>query len=173
MVQGNITDPLVVSTGVLQGDVLAPFIFIILVDYLMKKATDEFDREIVTHPRRSSRHPAKHLNDLDFDDNIAVLESTTPLAQATRTAAAAKDLGLIISASKTEYMTYNLNPQPTLHVYSDTINHVSDFRYLRSMMASSKCDLKRRKALAWSAFWKLEHLWWGPALSITVKNEAM
>ena len=32
MVDGNISDPFEVSTGVLEGDVLVPFLFIILVD---------------------------------------------------------------------------------------------------------------------------------------------
>ena len=44
MVDGNITDSFQVTTGVLQGDVLAPFLFIILIDYLimlMKKAADD------------------------------------------------------------------------------------------------------------------------------------
>ena len=43
MVDGNISDLFEVSTGVLQGDVLAPFLFIILVDYLLKKATSDLD----------------------------------------------------------------------------------------------------------------------------------
>ena len=55
MVEGNVSDPFEVSTGVLQGDVLAPFLFIILVDYLLKKATSDLDSGVVTHPRRS-RH---------------------------------------------------------------------------------------------------------------------
>ena len=66
-------------------------------------------------------------------------------------------------------MTINCNPQQLLQVYGDTINHVNDFRYLGSMMASSTSDLARRKALAWSAFWKLEHLWRSPSISIATK----
>ena len=73
MVDENISDPFDVSTGVLQGDVLAPFLFVILIDYLLTKATSELDSGIITHPRRSRRHPAKLLNDLDFADDIALL----------------------------------------------------------------------------------------------------
>ena len=135
---------------------------VVLVDYLLKKATLQLDSGVVTHPRRSRRHPAKSLNDLDFADDIALLESSISraqgLAQLTKTAEAAADLGLVISAPKTEYMTVNCNPQPALQVYGDPINHVSDFRYLGSMVASGSSDLKRRKSLAWCAFWKLEQL---------------
>ena len=150
MVDGNISEPFEVSTGVLQGDILAPFLFIVLVDYLLKKATSDLDSGAVTHPRRSRRYPVKVLNDLDFADDIALLESTIPRAQAqlTSTAAAAKDLGLIISVPKTEYMTVNCHPHPTLQVYGESINHVTDFRYLGSKMASAASDFKRRKVLA-------------------------
>ena len=54
-------------------------------------------------------------------------------------------------------------------VYGDPINHVSDFRYLGSMVASGSSDLKRRKSLAWCAFWKLEQLWKSPHISISTK----
>ena len=147
MVDGGLSDPFDVTTGVLQGDVLAPFLFVVLVDYLLKKATSQLDSGVVTHPRRSRRHPAKSLNDLDIADDIALLESSISRAQAqlTKTAEAAADLGLVISAPKTEYMTVNCNPQPALQVYGDPINHVSDFRYLGSMVASASSDLKRRK----------------------------
>jgi hypothetical protein len=84
-----------------------------LYPYLMKKATEDTDAGIVTHPRPSRRYPAKILNDLDFADDIALLESSIPNAQAqlTRTA---EDLGLFISVPKTEFMTINCNPQPPL-----------------------------------------------------------
>ena len=134
VVNGNLSDPFDVTTRVLQGDVLTPFLFVMLVNYLLKKATP-LDSGVATHPRRSRRHPAKSLNDLDFADDIALLESSISQAQAqlSKTAEAAADLGLVISAPKTEYLTVNCNPQPALQVYGDPINHVSDFRYLCSM----------------------------------------
>ncbi|XP_038063002.1 uncharacterized protein LOC119733684 [Patiria miniata] len=110
MVDGSISDLFQVSTGVLQGDVLAPFLFIIIVDYLLKAASSTEDSGVVTHPHRSRRHQAKMLNDLDFADIIALLESSTSRAQSqlSRTATAAADLGLTISVTKTEYMSQNL-----------------------------------------------------------------
>ena len=72
MVDGSISKPFSVTTGVLQGDVLAPFLFIILVDYLLLRSTDG-DSGVLTCPRKSSRYPAKVLNDLDFADYIALL----------------------------------------------------------------------------------------------------
>ena len=171
MADGTISESFLVTTGVLQGDVLAPFLFIILIDYLMRKANENIKSGIVTHPRRSRRHPAISLNDQDFADDIALLESSMVNAQAqlSRTAAAAEYLGLLIGVPKTEYMTVNCNPQPPLEVYGQPIKHVSNLRYLDSMMASSISDLTRRKALAWTAFWKLEKIWRSSTISIATK----
>ena len=71
IVNGSISDPFDVTTGVLQGDVLAPFLFIILVDYILGKASGP-DSGVVAVPRQSRRYPAKMLNDLDFADDIAL-----------------------------------------------------------------------------------------------------
>ena len=57
----------------------------------------------------------------------------------------------------------------SLQDYDDPINHVTDFKYLGSNMAPASSDLKRSKAWAWSAFWKLERLWKGSQLSISAK----
>ena len=71
-----------------------------------------------------------------FADDIALLESSISHAQSqlTRTATVAADLGLVISAQKTEYMTASCSHQPALEVYGSTINHVTDFKYLGSMI---------------------------------------
>ena len=85
---------------------MTPFLFVIFVDYLSCKASGP-DSGVVTCPRRSRRYPAKMLNDLDFADDIALLESSMPRAQSqlTRTGDAAAELGLVISAPETEFMT--------------------------------------------------------------------
>ena len=133
LVDGNISDLFEVTTGVLQGDVLAPFLFVIVVDYLLSNSTAGTDVGVETHPRRSRRYPAKLLNDLDFADDISLLESAIPRAQTqlTRTASAGKDVGLIISIPKTEYMTVNCSPHPPLQVYGCPIKHVDDFQIPR------------------------------------------
>ena len=142
-----------------------------MIDYLLQNATKDTDSGVLTHPRRSRRYPAKVLNDLDFADDIALLESTIPRAQEqlSRTAAAAEGIGLTISVPKTEYMTINCSSQPPLQVYGESINHVPDFKYLGSLMASSYKDLLRRKALAWSTFWKLERIWRSHIITIETK----
>ena len=131
MVDGSISEPFDVTTRVLQGDV-----FIIFVDYLLGKASGP-DSGVVTCPRRSRRYRAKMLNDLDFADDIALLESSMPRAksQLTRTADAAAELGLVISAPKTEFMTiqaFICSPH-FKSMEAARINHVTDFKYLMNI----------------------------------------
>ena len=66
---------------------------------------------------------------------------------------------------KTEY----IGQSQILKVYGESIKQVQHFKYLRSMMASSSSDLKRRKALAWIAFWKLEQLWRSMGTPVSTK----
>ncbi|XP_068739527.1 uncharacterized protein [Montipora capricornis] len=129
MVDGSIYKPFSVTTGVLRGDVLAPFLFVILVDYQLLRSSDG-DSGVLTCLRKSRRYQAKVLNDLDFADDIALLESSISRAQSqlTRTASAAADLGPVISAPKTEYIVINCCPQPPLEVYGSTINDVQDYK---------------------------------------------
>ena len=73
----------------LQGDVLAPFLFVIVIDYISKMAAE--DHGFVTHKekknesgrslRSSTRPPERKLNDLDFADDIALLESSEDRSQ--------------------------------------------------------------------------------------------
>jgi hypothetical protein len=41
LINGKLSDPFDISTGVLQGDVLAPFLFVIVVDYVITKSEKE------------------------------------------------------------------------------------------------------------------------------------
>ena len=57
---------------------------------------------------------------------------------------------------------HQLSPSAfVFRLYDYSINHVSDFRYMNSVMASDECDLKGRKNLARAAFWKLQRLFSG------------
>lgn len=78
LVEGKLSEQFNISTGVLQGDTLAPFLFIIVIDFTLKKseqehATSTGSNGFTTNLSRSSRYPATSLFDLDFAEDIALL----------------------------------------------------------------------------------------------------
>ncbi|KAI8498644.1 hypothetical protein Bbelb_238460 [Branchiostoma belcheri] len=67
------TSPFEVTAGVLQGDTLAPFLFIVVLDYILRLSLDSMqEKGLEIQPRRSRRHPAVNLTDLDFADDLAL-----------------------------------------------------------------------------------------------------
>ena len=79
---GN-SEELFILAGVLQGDTLAPFLFIIVLDYALRKAISGREQELglTITPRRSRRHPAVVLTDLDYADDISLLFDHVEQAQ--------------------------------------------------------------------------------------------
>jgi hypothetical protein len=77
------TEMFKITAGVLQGDTLAPFLFIIVIHHALRKATSGREEELcftITH-RRSSRHPKVALTDLDFANDISLLSDEIVQAQ--------------------------------------------------------------------------------------------
>ena len=65
-----------ITAGVLQGDTLAHYLFIIVLDYALQMALKEGKEEelgFTITPQRSSRSPKQALSDLDFADDISLL----------------------------------------------------------------------------------------------------
>ena len=72
-----------ILAGVLQGDTLAPYLFVIVLDYAMRRATEgkELELGFTVQKRRSSRFPAKAVTDMDFADDIALISEEIVQAQ--------------------------------------------------------------------------------------------
>ena len=158
------TDPFQIHAGVLQGDTLAPYLFIIILDYVMRKALgeDKDDLGFTISPRRSRRQPADIITDLDFADDIALLSDTLIQAQEllSRVESAAETVGLQMNISKTKVVAYNTEENITISTKSGgQLEQVHDFQYLGAWVDQSEKDLKVRKALAWKACNKMRTLW--------------
>ena len=131
------TESFDITAGVLQGDTLAPFLFIIVLDYALRKAMDgkEDDLGFTITPRRSRRHPKEVLADLDFVDDIALPSDEIEQAQELllRVEKECKKVGLGLNAKKTKSLAYNIqNPIP-LHTADGTeLEWTDDFKYLGS-----------------------------------------
>eukprot|EP00116_Pleurobrachia_bachei_P001743 sb/3462005/ len=123
-----------ILAGVLQGDTLAPLLFIIAIDYIMRKTLEGVDLGFTIQPRRSRRYPAKKLTDADYADDLALLADTIDGAQVflARLEESAASVGLHINGSKTKYMTNSIDPDHSGIRASDgqLLEEVDDFVYL-------------------------------------------
>lgn len=146
------------NLGILQGDVLAPFIFIVVLDFILRLA--------ITEDTPSFRLSADlSLSDLEFADDIAAITNTikdnTVLCQ--NIADAAAKYGLLFNIKKTQYMTFGI-PGPRIRADAVIVNdkpldEVREFKYLGSYMSSTDQDIKVRKGLAWAAMNSLDVFW--------------
>lgn len=69
IVDGHVSDLFDVKASVLQGVLLAPFLFIIVIDWIMRH-TDDVNAGFTTRPRRLRRNPEVKVLDFKFADDI-------------------------------------------------------------------------------------------------------
>ena len=157
------TEAFDILSGVLQGDTLAPFLFIIVLDYVMRQAINGLEHELgfQLYRKRSSRVPAIFLTDFSFADDVALVSEETEQAQELlkRVEIEAAKIGLHLKAKKTELMAFNHIDAVIKTLSGSTVKRVDNFKYLGSWMESSEKDFEVRKALAWSACHKMKNIW--------------
>ena len=104
------TEYLDIVAGVLQGDTLAPYLFIICLDYVLRTLIDKIrENGFELTKKRSRRYPAKTITDADYADDIAILANTSNQAETLLHSLERAAVGLVlhVSAHKTEYVCYN------------------------------------------------------------------
>ena len=69
-----------IVAGVLQGDTLALYLFIICLDYVLRTSIDKI-RENGFELMKKRRYPAKTITDNDYADDIAILANTPDQAE--------------------------------------------------------------------------------------------
>ena len=138
-------DPFKLSAGVLRGDTLAPYLFVLVVDYVLRCAISDASHGFIISPYVSiqsrTSSPAVAVSDLDFADDIALLSHNHGDAQALLTSVEQEALtvGLRINRKKTEYMLVgDFRADPGLTVIEGPIVRTNNFKYLGSRLVSSK-----------------------------------
>ena len=147
-----------------QGDTLAPYLFVIVIDYVMTTALRGKDLGFTVNPRRSRRYPAVKVTDVDFADDLALTTDTAEQAQDLLLSLelAANSVGLHLNESKTKYIRVNLSESDSTVIKAASgqeIEQVDDFVYLGSRIMSSEKDFDVRKAKAWRACHQLKATW--------------
>ena len=99
-----------IAAGVLQGETLALYLFILCLDYVLRTSIDKIkENGFELTKKRSRRYPATTITDADYADDIAILANTPDQAETLLHSLerAAASIGLHVNAHKTEYMCYN------------------------------------------------------------------
>ena len=150
-----------IVAGVLQGDTLAPSLFIICLDYMLRTSINKIrENGFELTKKRSRRYPAKTITDADYADDIALLANTPNQAETLLHSfeRAAAGIGLHVNAHKTEYMCYNQTGDiSTLDGTSQKL--VDKFTYLGSSVSSTEKDIDTRLTKAWTAIDRLSVIW--------------
>ena len=161
------TKPFKILSGVLQGDTLAPYLFIIVLDYALRKAIDGREEELgfCLKKCQSRRVGPEVLTDLDFANDIALMSEQIHQAQnlLNNVEVQCGKIGLKINAMKTKSIVFNHQLPVTLHTLDGSeLEIVQDFKYLGSLIQSTKADIMSRRAAAWKACNKLKNIWKAP-----------
>jgi len=156
------TDVFDIHAGVLQGDTLAPFLFIIVLDYVLRISVDlSNDKGIKIRAPLRRRNRGLFLTDLDFADDLALVSETISnledLLHSLETSAS--QVGLYCNEGKTEFISSTGNVLPLTSLNGVNIKLVNDFKYLGSHINNSENDFRIRKGLAWKACNKLNKIW--------------
>ena len=153
-----------ILTGIFQGDTLAPFLFIIVLDYALKQAFKISDEcGIIVEQRRGSRYPEVRLKDLSYADDIALIIKSLQLAENLlhSVESSANLVGLHLNADKTKILTNNSidNSYEVKTLSGHILKQVQNFKYLGAYMPDSYHEFNTRKGLAWAAVNQLDCIW--------------
>ena len=152
------TDFFNINTGVRQGCVLSPFLFLIAIDFVMRKSMKEVGFGIVWNDQT-------RLIDLDFADDIALIAETNESLQnmTNKLETEAGKIGLRINAVKTKIMQTG-NASTVVHITTGQrpVEQVPHFTYLGSSLSndgSIHTDVKHRIGKASAIFQRLQSVW--------------
>ena len=135
------TEYLDIVAGMLQGDTLAPYLFIISLDYVLRTSIDKIrENGFELTKKRSKRYPAKTITEADYAVDLALLANTPNQAETLLHSLerAAAGIGLHVNAHKTEYMCYNQTGNITTLA---SLKLVDKFTYLGSSVSSTENDI--------------------------------
>ena len=155
------TDYFDIVAGVLQRDTLAPYLFIICLDYVLRTSIDNIrENGFELTKKKSRRYPAKTITDADYADDIALLANTPNQAETLLHSLerAAAGIGLHVNAHKTEFMCFNQKGDISTQD-GTSLKLVDKFTYLGSSVSSTEEDIDTRLTKAWTAIDRLSIIW--------------
>nr|KAG5714221.1 hypothetical protein BaRGS_018438 [Batillaria attramentaria] len=164
---GQLSESFEVKTGVRQGCLLSPFLFLLVIDWIMKTTTAGRKNGI-------QWTLWTQLDDLDFADDLALLSHSHSQMQDKTTCleATSAGTGLRINRKKTELMKINTTANTPVTVGGEPIREVESFVYLGSVVdgqGGTDQDVTARIGKARAAMVMLKNVWASKVFSIRTK----
>ena len=156
-----------VTTGVKQGCTMSGFLFLLVIDFVMKRSVER-------EPTGIRWNFTTKLEDLDFADDLALLSSKfLDIQRKTQSLHEnASGVGLKININKTKVMRLNSNVKEKVNIDGRTIDDVDTFTYLGGVVTSKGgCDedISNRLCKAKAQFRRLRKIWSSSSFSIQTK----
>ena len=150
-----------IVAGVLQGDTLALYLFIMCLDYVFRTSIDKIREDsFELTKKRSRRYPAKTITDADYADDRAILANIPNQTETLQHSLerATVGIGLHVNAHKTEYICFNQTGDIST-LEGTSLKLVDKFTFLGSSVSSTEKDIDTRLTKAWTAIDKLSIIW--------------
>ena len=150
-----------IVAGVLQGDALALYLFIICLDYVLRTSIDKIrENGFELTKKRNRRYPAKTITDANYADDTAILANTPNEAETLLHSLdrATASIGLHVNAHKTEYMYYNQTGDIST-LDGTPLKLVDKFTFQGSSVSTTEKDIDKRLTKAWTTIDKLSIIW--------------
>ena len=137
------TDYFDIVAGLLQGDTLAPYLFIVCLDYVLQLSIDLIKENGFTLVKeRSRRYPAQTIMDVDYTDAITILANTPAHAESLLYSLewAESGIGFYVNAGKSSYMCFNLRSD-ICTINGSSLKLVDKFTYPRRSISPTENDI--------------------------------
>ena len=151
------TDYFDIVAGVLQGDTLAQYLFMICLDYVLRTTIHKLKENCFKlWKEKSRRYPAKAITDADYADDITLLANASAQAEILlhNLEWAGACIGLHVNAHRTEYMCFN----KTGDIFTRNgsfLKLIDKFTYRGSSVSSTETDINTRLTKTLTAIDKL------------------